>query len=57
MEACVTVDGVRYQEMHVDGGALAQVFAYPPTLKIAEEAAATAGQRSRTLYWFQLVHN
>ena len=25
----VEVDGKRYQEMHVDGGVVAQVFAYP----------------------------
>ena len=28
----VTVNGVAYQEMHVDGGAFAQVFLYPPSL-------------------------
>jgi hypothetical protein len=28
----VEVDGKRYQEMHVDGGASAQVFLYPPSL-------------------------
>jgi hypothetical protein len=28
----VTVDGKPYQEMHVDGGAMAQVFLYPPAL-------------------------
>jgi hypothetical protein len=28
----VTVNGVYYQEMHVDGGAVAQVFLYPPTI-------------------------
>ncbi|MCC7252421.1 patatin-like phospholipase family protein [Hyphomicrobium sp.] len=30
----VTVDGKRYEEMHVDGGAMAQVFLYPPSLKL-----------------------
>ncbi len=29
----VEVDGKPYQEMHVDGGAMAQVFLYPPSLK------------------------
>lgn len=28
----VEVDGKQYQEMHVDGGAVAQVFLYPPRL-------------------------
>jgi predicted acylesterase/phospholipase RssA len=32
----VVVNGKHYQEMHVDGGASAQVFIYPPMLKIAE---------------------
>jgi len=46
----VRVDGVAYQEMHVDGGALAQVFIYPPNLRIAESSAALGVQRQRTLY-------
>jgi predicted acylesterase/phospholipase RssA len=32
----VEVDGHPYQEMHVDGGASAQVFIYPPVLQLAE---------------------
>ena len=28
----ITVEGTRYQEMHVDGGAIAQAFLYPPSL-------------------------
>lgn len=35
----VTLDGVAYQEMHVDGGAFAQTFLYPPSI--------TAGRRER----------
>jgi hypothetical protein len=35
----VTVDGVAYQEMHVDGGAFAQAFLYPATI--------TVGRRER----------
>ena len=35
----VTLDGVAYQEMHVDGGAFAQAFLYP--------AAVTKGRRER----------
>jgi predicted acylesterase/phospholipase RssA len=47
----VTVNGVRYQEMHVDGGATRQVFMYPPTLHLAESAAALGGgDRVRSVY-------
>ena len=31
----VEVNGKKYQEMHVDGGASAQVFVYPPSLNIS----------------------
>jgi hypothetical protein len=41
----VNVDGHRYQEMHVDGGTIAQVFAYPPSLSLAG-----APDRKRSLY-------
>jgi len=30
----VEVDGHRYQEMHVDGGTMAQVFAYPSAIRL-----------------------
>ena len=30
----VEVDGTRYQEMHVDGGTMSQVFAYPPAVRL-----------------------
>jgi predicted acylesterase/phospholipase RssA len=44
----VTVNGERHQEMHVDGGTIAQVFLYPPSAKdaISEPIAA----RKRVLY-------
>ena len=29
----VELDGKQYQEMHVDGGAIAQLFLYPPTIE------------------------
>ena len=35
----VTVDGERYQEMHVDGGTTAQLFAYPPSFHLESVAA------------------
>lgn len=40
-----TVEGTHYQEMHVDGGTMAQVFAYPPSMSIAG-----APDRQRALY-------
>ena len=30
----VAIDGKRYQEMHVDGGAIAQAFLYPPSFNL-----------------------
>lgn len=32
----VTLDGKRYEEMHVDGGAMTQMFLYPPSLRLRE---------------------
>jgi hypothetical protein len=46
----VEVDGKPYQEMHVDGGAMAQVFVYPPSLKLAEQAKQQGLVRERHLY-------
>src|SRR3546814_7467197 len=46
----VQVDGEAYQEMHVDGGAMAQVFMYPSALHLAEEAARLHAQRERRVY-------
>jgi hypothetical protein len=45
----VEVDGKSYQEMHVDGGTMAQVFAYPAAIT-AKGMAGTTGARERTLY-------
>lgn len=42
--------GRRYQEMHVDGGVVAQVFAYPVTLRLAEESTQLGFSRERQLY-------
>ena len=39
-------NGTRYQEMHVDGGTMAQVFFYPPSLNVGQ----TGPKRQRTLY-------
>ena len=41
----VNVGSTRYQEMHVDGGTMAQVFLYPPSISVSE-----AVKRKRALY-------
>ena len=41
----VDLDGTKYQEMHVDGGTVTQVFLYPPSL-----GGANLAQRKRILY-------
>jgi predicted acylesterase/phospholipase RssA len=41
----VNAGGQTYQEMHVDGGAMAQVFLYPPGLR-----AADGGERERKAF-------
>jgi hypothetical protein len=46
----VEADGRRYQEMHVDGGAMAQVFLYPPYFALGELAGQFDAQRKRTFY-------
>ena len=46
----VEVDGKRYQEMHVDGGTMAQVFVYPAGLRVKEQAAAAGFTRERKAY-------
>jgi hypothetical protein len=43
----VTVDGERHQEMHVDGGAFAQAFLYPPALGELRQARQRRGERVR----------
>lgn len=44
----VDVNGVRHQEMHVDGGTMAQVFFYPPSFSLAKSSDLSA--RKRVLY-------
>ena len=44
----VTVDGQKRQEMHVDGGTIAQVFFYPPSFSI-RSAAKRFGLDEKTL--------
>ncbi|WP_431280798.1 patatin-like phospholipase family protein [Humitalea sp. 24SJ18S-53] len=45
----VTVDGVAKQEMHVDGGAIAQVFLYPPALTRLRRERIAARQPVRDI--------
>jgi hypothetical protein len=42
----VEIDGRKFQEMHVDGGAIAQLFLYPPTIEIGQVGVP----RERTAY-------
>jgi predicted acylesterase/phospholipase RssA len=46
----VEADGKHYQEMHVDGGVVAQVFAYPVGITAAHIDATAGTYRDRTLY-------
>jgi len=47
----VEVDGEKYQEMHVDGGTMAQVFIYPSDIDLKElERKAGVQDRARVLY-------
>jgi predicted acylesterase/phospholipase RssA len=43
----VEADGKKYQEMHVDGGASAQVFLYPPSVNLKETTAGMGVHRER----------
>ncbi len=42
----VEIDGKKYQEMHVDGGAIAQLFLYPPSIDLS----STGVRRQRHAY-------
>jgi predicted acylesterase/phospholipase RssA len=46
----VEANGKQYQEMHVDGGASAQVFVYPARLHLAEISAEAGVERERHMY-------
>ena len=47
----VEAGGEKYQEMHVDGGTMAQVFIYPSEIDLKElERGAGIGERERVLY-------
>lgn len=46
----VEADGHHYQEMHVDGGASAQVFVYPPSLELGSVVKKAGIVRQRQLF-------
>ena len=46
----VEVDGHRFQEMHVDGGTMAQVFVYPPRVVSAMKRRGIKIKRKRNIY-------
>jgi len=46
----VEAGGTKYQEMHADGGAISQVFVYPPSINLGVEGAAIGADRHRALY-------
>jgi Patatin-like phospholipase len=46
----VEADGTPYQEMHVDGGAIAQTFLYPPTLTAGLDLKSGPLARERHAY-------
>jgi len=46
----VEVDGTPYEEMHVDGGASAQVFIYPPSMRSVAAALGQEMNRKAELY-------
>ncbi len=47
----VEVNGQKHQEMHVDGGASAQVFVYPPSLtRTTEQFSTQQRDRERRIY-------
>ena len=46
----VVADGSTYQEMHVDGGTMSQVFVYPPSIKLKELSSKYRVERERRAY-------
>ena len=46
----VSVEGKLYQEMYVDGGAVAQAFLYPPSLNLKTNSARFGIERKRVAY-------
>ena len=46
----VEAGGQQYQEMHVDGGTMGQVFVYPPSMNLEAAARKESVDRERKLY-------
>ena len=46
----IAIEGKSYQEMHVDGGAVAQAFLYPPSLSLRAESKRFPMKRERIAY-------
>lgn len=46
----MTIEGKHFQEMHVDGGAVAQAFLYPPSLDLKANSAQFGIKRDRIAY-------
>src|SRR5262249_56100894 len=46
----VEVDGTPYEEMHVDGGASAQVFLYPPSMPAVAHSMGVEMRRAGRVY-------
>jgi predicted acylesterase/phospholipase RssA len=46
----VEVDGEKYEEMHVDGGAMSQVFVYPAALQLQKLGGQHGMDRERAAY-------
>lgn len=46
----VEANGRAYQEMHVDGGTMSQVFVYPPSLHLDALASKLGSERERRVY-------
>ena len=40
----VELDGKHYQELHVDGGAIAQMFLYPPNIDLQQSRPTGSGR-------------
>ena len=52
----VQAAGRSYQEMHVDGGASAQVFVYPPSIQLNATGRSAGIVRKRRLYVIRNAH-
>ncbi len=42
----IEIDGKKYQEMHVDGGAIAQLFLYPPSISMTSKGITSRARHA-----------